>query len=135
MEEAAGHCLSGERVSTHEEHAKGMCPFIEHPASLPNTSLLPSLLPSLSLQELQRLQVAVAEKTGPDTYLHASLSSSSSSPSSSSSSSAAVSDLEGKEGGRKRRAVLPGLDSAWAHWRHQLEGTGEEGAMSTGVKR
>jgi len=82
--------------------------------------------------------VAVAKKTGPDTYLHASLSSPSSFSSSSSSYAVAI-DLEGKDdgggGGRKPRTVLPGLDSAWAHWRHQYEGTGEGGAMSTGVKR
>ncbi|KAM3569121.1 hypothetical protein VYU27_008770, partial [Nannochloropsis oceanica] len=83
----------------------------------------------LGKQELQLLQVAVAEKTGPDTYLHASLSSSSI-------CSTEAIQSEGKEegGGRKRRAVLPGLDCACAHWKHQLEGVGEGGAMSTGIK-
>lgn len=94
---------------------------------------------SLSLpnfrQALQYLQVAVAQKTCPEPYLHSSVYPFPDGEGGESEQGRGAGD-SGPEGGKRkrRRLVLPGVESAWSHLEHESMGLGERVALGTAVK-
>ncbi|TFJ85820.1 hypothetical protein NSK_002640 [Nannochloropsis salina CCMP1776] len=89
----------------------------------------------LDKQALQYLQVAVAQKTCPEPYLHSSVYPFPDGEGGESEQGRGAGD-SGPEGGKRkrRRLVLPGVESAWSHLEHESMGLGERVALGTAVK-